>query len=284
MIHRGFDIDLVRGVQRRFGFAKSRSSYPFISGDTYAGLCDFIFSKTNLLSEIDPSKIPSKIFLPASLKEDFLFELKKTRLDFAGSMLVIHNYDNIPSEIEMQFIATRFKRVYSVNWLGDRDKAVPIPIGLENWQLLRNGVPRDFQKSINKGLQQRSDRAIQILSSFSLQTNLVERRKAVEFSLSCKDVHHMASFTSPREYREMVSRSQFVLSPPGNGADCHRTWEAIYLGATPIVHRDFWPFNHLELPVVVVDDWFDIPKMIQKSTQCRTVTVEELSRIFLTID
>lgn len=284
MFHRQFDIDLARGVQRRLGFAKGRSSYPFISGDTYAALCDFIFSKTNVLSNIQTRKLPLKIFLPASLKDEFFFELNKTHLDFAESTLIIHNYDNIPSENEMKRIAARFKRVYSVNWLGDKDIATPIPIGLENWQLLRNGVPRDFQKNISQGLLPSSDRSIQILSSFSLQTNLVERKKAIDFSISNKDVYHMTSFTSPHDYRELVSQSQFVLSPPGNGADCHRTWEAIYLGATPIVHKDFWPFSHLELPVVVVDDWFDIPKIIQRSTNCRVVSVEELSRIFLSLD
>ena len=36
-------------------------------------------------------------------------------------------------------------------------------------------------------------------------------------------------------YRQLLLRSKYVLSPPGNGPDCHRTWESIYLGAIPIV-------------------------------------------------
>jgi hypothetical protein len=39
----------------------------------------------------------------------------------------------------------------------------------------------------------------------------------------------------PEQYRQAVSESLFVLSPPGRGLDCHRTWEAIYLGAVPVV-------------------------------------------------
>ena len=106
----------------------------------------------------------------------------------------------------------------------------------------------------------------------------------IDLCLSHKDVHHMSSFTSPRDYRELVSKSQFVLSPPGNGADCHRTWEAIYLGAIPIVHKDFWPFSHLDLPVLVVDDWFNVPQQIQDFRSLRIMNVNELSRIFLSID
>ena len=36
-----------------------------------------------------------------------------------------------------------------------------------------------------------------------------------------------------RKYRE----SKFVLSPPGNGYDCHRHFEALVLGAIPIFIR-----------------------------------------------
>ena len=34
---------------------------------------------------------------------------------------------------------------------------------------------------------------------------------------------------------EHYGTHRFVLSPPGHGLDCHRTWEAILLGAIPIV-------------------------------------------------
>ena len=34
--------------------------------------------------------------------------------------------------------------------------------------------------------------------------------------------------------QEMV-RHRSVISPMGNGLDCHRTWEALYLGVIPLV-------------------------------------------------
>jgi len=284
MIHRQLDVDLIRSFQRKFSFAKGRSSYPFISGDTYAALCDFSFHGKHSLSEIEKTNRPIKIFLPASLKEEFISQLNTSIRDFSQDTLVIHNYDNIPSRTEMRHISSRFKKIYSVNWLGENNIATAIPIGLENWGLLRNGVPSDFQKSISNGLPNRNDRSIRILSSFSLHTNLAERSKAIDFSLSDRDVLHMPRFTSPREYREMLLNSQFVLSPPGNGADCHRTWEAIYLGAIPIVHKDFWPFNNLELPVLVVDDWFSVPEMIQKAINFSVMNVDDLSNVFLSIE
>jgi hypothetical protein len=50
----------------------------------------------------------------------------------------------------------------------------------------------------------------------------------------------------------------FVLSPFGNGMDCHRTWEALLCGCIPIVRSSV--FNELfeGLPVLIVDKWEDV--------------------------
>ena len=34
-----------------------------------------------------------------------------------------------------------------------------------------------------------------------------------------------------------LSSYKFALSPEGNGIDCHRTWECLYLGVIPIVKK-----------------------------------------------
>ena len=39
-------------------------------------------------------------------------------------------------------------------------------------------------------------------------------------------------------YLKTMSQYRFVLSPPGFGYDCFRTWEALALGCVPIVFRD----------------------------------------------
>lgn len=39
------------------------------------------------------------------------------------------------------------------------------------------------------------------------------------------------------QYWEDLQRSVFVVSPEGNGIDCHRTYEALWCGCIPIVER-----------------------------------------------
>lgn len=56
------------------------------------------------------------------------------------------------------------------------------------------------------------------------------------------------------------SKYAFVLSPPGGGIDCHRTWEALILGCIPIVQKKNVRNDDLfdDLPVLLVNKWSDI--------------------------
>jgi hypothetical protein len=58
----------------------------------------------------------------------------------------------------------------------------------------------------------------------------------------------------------------FVLSPFGNGMDCHRTWEALLCGCIPIVRSSV--FNELfeGLPVLIVEKWSDISLQLLVTT------------------
>jgi hypothetical protein len=279
---RKIDIDLLRGFLRKIGYAKDRSSYPLISGDTYAALSDTTFRDQSDLATLALKTESQKIFLPAYLKDSFLSSLRASKADFHQHQLIIHNYDNIPTPDEFEYLSSCFSRVYSVNWLGDHEICTPIPIGIENWDLLRNGVPRDFISEISSGIPDFSSRSIQLLASFSLHTNFGERSKAINFVKRQKNVFQMESFSSPAKYRELLRRSQFVLSPPGNGADCHRTWEALYMGAIPIVLEKYWPFQEIDLPVLVVADWEDVPERVQSFKPAPQLTVDNLKDTFLT--
>lgn len=63
--------------------------------------------------------------------------------------------------------------------------------------------------------------------------------------------------THPDCYKEMC-KCKYILSPPGIGIDCHRTWEALYLGCIPIVESSSISDLYEDLPLLVVDRWNDI--------------------------
>jgi hypothetical protein len=66
------------------------------------------------------------------------------------------------------------------------------------------------------------------------------------------------SFTKRTINWQIMSTYTFVLSPFGNGMDCHRTWEALCLGCIPIVRAPNFRKMFEDLPVLIVDKWSSV--------------------------
>ena len=62
------------------------------------------------------------------------------------------------------------------------------------------------------------------------------------------------------------SEYSFVVSPLGNGIDCHRTWEALALGCIVIVKRSPICIIFEDLPVLIVDEWRDLNASLLNKT------------------
>jgi hypothetical protein len=72
-----------------------------------------------------------------------------------------------------------------------------------------------------------------------------------------KDTYFPQSRLSVPEHFQAIRNSQFVISPPGAGPDCYRTWESIYLGSNPVVMKNSWPFGQEDLPVTAIENYKD---------------------------
>jgi len=70
---------------------------------------------------------------------------------------------------------------------------------------------------------------------------------------------HMGAFMqydlSQSEYHNDLLNHKFTLSPRGNGIDCYRTWEALYLKSIPIVENNKYWQHFRGLPILVVDSY-----------------------------
>jgi hypothetical protein len=197
------------------------------------------------------------VFLKVSEINQFISFLNfNYRNDYRNYTLVLHNGDDRVLPGELKQLEARFRKIYAVNLMSRGEKSTPIPIGLENKSYFNNGVPSDFRKLISLGLSAPQERTNLLLHSFSLHTNRAERElcSSVGVKLRSKWLEN----ASPIEYRRALANSRFVLSPAGNGYDCHRTWEAMYLGAIPIVRKIHWPFVDLPLPVLVIEEWDEL--------------------------
>ena len=92
----------------------------------------------------------------------------------------------------------------------------------------------------------------------SIWTNQAERTKAYAASQSFNLSKHLPERLPRTKYWKELRKSKFVLSPLGNGMDCHRTWEALILGVVPIVKRSTISTVFDGLPVIQVEDYSKI--------------------------
>ena len=72
------------------------------------------------------------------------------------------------------------------------------------------------------------------------------------------------------------SEYSFVVSPLGNGMDCHRTWEALILGCIVIVQTSTLDTLYKDLPVLIVNHWSDITEKLLIDTIKKFENVEFL--------
>ena len=89
-----------------------------------------------------------------------------------------------------------------------------------------------------------------LLVSFSLSSNVRVEYEKILINYGITNNKGLDMDT----YRNLLAKSYFVLSPPGNGIDCHRTWEAFYNDTIPVIEKKYYLFQHLNLPVLVVDN------------------------------
>ena len=232
-----------------------------ISSDFYLRMCENFRPRNleefeRLLNNYRGTQQSPSIFLNGGNAEK-IFAQNISYAPLQDISIYIHRDDRIPSAELMEKMSRLGFKLYSVNWIGNLEFCTPIPIGIP---------PRSFNNFHGNYIYDNvlenakiSERVVKFpfYLNFDLTTNIIQRKFALENFARLDDAFIPHRRLSHMEHLTAISESQYVVSPPGAGADCYRTWEAIYLGAIPIVLEEYWPFKHLDLPVLVVKSYAD---------------------------
>jgi hypothetical protein len=227
------------------------SSEPYVSGDSFRHIADHVVEKG---SQTDPSRIRSAevVFVQSSEIGRFLASILPDIV--APFVLITHNGDlNIDQTFSTLAADARLLRWFAQNALFRHPKLTAIPIGLENRFLHCNGVVGDFNRLADRTAHKKN----RILYGFTVGNNPKERIPAQDALLASPLADAVPRLNS-RAYRGLLERYGFVASPPGNGIDCHRTWEALYLGVVPILKKSPFYDHFPGLPALFVNDWAEI--------------------------
>jgi hypothetical protein len=108
----------------------------------------------------------------------------------------------------------------------------------------------------------------------------IDRRDAIQTVPKELVMYEYIKTTRDICWKNMI-KCKFVLSPHGNGLDCHRTWEALALGCYPIVKTSGLDPLFDDLPVWIVKEWSDITAETMRQTasdfDCREFKMEKLT-------
>ncbi len=229
------------------------SSYPYVSGDTFRAIADHIHDD---LKTVDTSKVKEAdiIFVKISYIKEF-FEKIHPHIKFPYK-LITHNGDILIDEKLSTYADEKIIKWYGQNVTINHPRIVPLPIGLENISYCNSGLPKYFNRLRIKSLPKKN----RILFGFNIMTNKEKRQQAENVLLFLPVADKIQGWPGAKKYLELAASYAFVASPEGNGIDCHRTWEALYLGAVPIVTSSpvTEHFKSIGFPLFVIKDWKEL--------------------------
>jgi hypothetical protein len=107
------------------------------------------------------------------------------------------------------------------------------------------------------------EREVKCYDNFTHTNPLVSRRFAQDridaiAQIPTELVMREAGLVPRAQSWKTQAKCAFVISPLGNGLDCHRTWEALVLGCIVIVKTSPIDYLYQDLPVWIVKEWSDV--------------------------
>ena len=163
-------------------------------------------------------------------------------------ILITHNGDQLSGNHPEILNHPLLLKWYGENMGLINNKTEGIPIGLENQMWNRTNFDTIEKNRFN-------NKNNLLYLNFSEKTNK-NRKKIMELFLS-KGFKKNNSLQW-NDYMKELSTYKFAISPQGNGIDCHRTWECLYLGVIPIIEKSVPMSFFGELPILFVSNYEEI--------------------------
>jgi len=194
----------------------------------------------------------SKIFF---IKRDFVeFFITKFYNYLQNNLTIITHCSDIPVDNTQILNLPKIKKWYALNTMIKHHKLITIPIGLTthekkhgDMKLLKSIVDMKIRKSNL------------LYINFNVNTNKKIRYPIMQlWKLKGFKTIEGNKPLNQGEYWKNLSSHKFCIAPPGNGFDCHRIWECIYLDTIPIVIKNdaFNKFRNMK--ILFINDWNDI--------------------------
>jgi len=188
---------------------------------------------------------------------------------------ITHNSDgcvirgsNRPYDIDPLEMPRNVVKLYSQNVCYNDDRIIPLGIFLENSYCFPSINKLEQISRKRNSINLDGDRPNLVYMNFNPTTNPATRTPVYEYF---KQFDWVTVDCHPNGFRyesflDNLATHRYVLCPPGNGASCHREFEASYLGCIPIMlscinNREF----EENMPIVAINDWREVDERYLES-------------------
>ena len=220
-----------------------------------------------------------KVFLTTNIFKNFIEKVNLNK----KIIIILHCSDTgFPNEFSKKDKKDYIKliennkniyKLYCVNFdlKQDHFKIKPIPLGIDYHSLSNKLSPLEQEQkliSIYKNSVS-FEKRLDLCYSF-FQFNMFNRhnrdRYRAKKALDNVNFNVYQNKKIPREetWKNMVNY-KWIISPHGNGLDCHRTYEAIALGCIPVVKTSTLDILYKDMPIIILNDWDEISLELLKS-------------------
>lgn len=216
-----------------------------ITGNKFKRNCHYSYDEEGFKKNSEPNVNEIlRIFVKIDYVHNF-FRNKQNK----PYILFTHNGDLPVDNSYLQYLNDpNLIRWYGQNINTNHPKLESIPIGIANekWD---HGNESIFFEVMNGDF--KKERLLYV--NFDVNTNRNERNHCLsELNKKGLEMNIKLPF---KEYLVEVSKSYFVISPNGNGIDCHKTWESLYLKTIPIVTKSINIDFYKDYPIIIINEW-----------------------------
>ena len=254
-------------LANHYKFGGYPDTYPSKDGET-------IFVKVDNIQEFVDNYLPN-------IK--YKFVLVSGESDYT---LPDHSVDSFNTIRKHPLLIKWYLQNYNENPNDKDDRLKHYPIGLDFHTLSSNPLwgpiqtPEEQENDINtvKKLIKFENRLSKCYSNFHFFLSgkyCYDRQNAIDQIPKDLIYYEPTKIDRIESWKNMI-KHKFVVSPLGNGIDCHRTWEALALGCIPIVKKSPLDPLYNGLPVIIVNEWSDVTQDLLDSYNSEGTSLEKM--------
>ena len=205
---------------------------------------ELVYCNSSLLSATKPKLIESKLY---EKLEQFKNPFK----------LVLHNSDQNFDDQQLKYLnIPNCKKIYTQNMNVIYDpileNIIPLPIGIAN-SFWKWGNLDIFEGVLNTDIDIKSNF---IYVNFTKTGGVRDENRLECYENVEKQNIPFVDNMEYEDYLNTLKTYKYCISPEGNGIDCYRTWESLYLKVVPICKRSVMvEYFSTIFPIFIVDTW-----------------------------